>query len=455
LRDGICELNGKAIECDHAGESLRLMHLTPGYAVLVIRDDDSHWDAFQALLKSLNTLAGKAAEAVYHASQPYRFAQYLHDHGRDDEALSVITDLATSGPESERGWADIEWGWLDITAYGDLDGGRKHCLQGLSYAGSLTESAEICLIETEVWSGHDEKALEYSRPLAINAQHKAAGTTEEFFEGNRIISVAWLETLTGDIQKSIKDWTLAETTPFWLGTEKLASALAANAYAVNHDLDSARAVARTLDPNVDTSALELDALNGFYPLPTYWIAAASGDWPAALADARASDAWLEMHASANKLLTPLRSVWIHPLEALATARSGDVPGAEKLAAATPLDCYLCLRVRGQFSTIKRDWPAAERWFAEAARQAPSLPFAFSEWGEMQLAKGDTGGAIVKFDSAHKRSPHFADALKGWGVALARQAKTKAALAKLDEALKYAPNWKELREARDAVAKQGT
>jgi hypothetical protein len=54
LRDGICELNGKAIECDRAGESLRLMHLTPGYAVLVIRDDDSHWDAFQALLKSLN-----------------------------------------------------------------------------------------------------------------------------------------------------------------------------------------------------------------------------------------------------------------------------------------------------------------------------------------------------------------------------------------------------------------
>jgi tetratricopeptide (TPR) repeat protein len=397
-------------------------------------------------------LAGKAAEAVYRTSQPYRFAQFLNGQDRIAEAVSVITDLATKGPQSERAWADIEWGWLDITAYGNLDEARKHCLQGLSHAGASTSAAEICLIQAEVWSGHDEKALEYSRPLAIAAQNKVPGTTDEFFEGNRIISVAWLETLTGDIQKSVKDWTLAESTPFWLGTEKLAATLVANAYAVNHDPDSARAVARTLGPTADTSALELDALNGFYPLPMYWIAAASGDWPAALADARSSDGWLEAHASANKLLPPLRWVWIQPLEALAMAHSGDVAAAEKLAAQTPADCYLCVRVRGQIAAIKRDWPTAERWFAEAARQAPSLPFAFSEWGEMRLAKGDLDGAIAEFEAAHRKTRHFADALKGWGDALARRGQPKAALAKYEEALEYAPNWTALKEARNAVAK---
>jgi tetratricopeptide (TPR) repeat protein len=136
-------------------------------------------------------------------------------------------------------------------------------------------------------------------------------------------------------------------------------------------------------------------------------------------------------------------------------RSGDVVGADALITTTPLDCYLCVRVRGQISAIKRDWPSAERWFAEAARQAPSLPFAFSEWGEMLLAKGDIDGAITKFESAHKKTPHFADALKGWGEALARQGQAKGALAKFDEALEYAPNWKELKEAREAVAKQKT
>lgn len=107
-------------------------------------------------------LAGQAAEAVYRTSQPYRYAQYLREHGHYEEALAVITDLATNGPTGERGWADIEWGWLDALAYGDLGGTRKHCLQGLYHGGALINSAEICLVEAEVWTGHDEKALEYS-----------------------------------------------------------------------------------------------------------------------------------------------------------------------------------------------------------------------------------------------------------------------------------------------------
>jgi tetratricopeptide (TPR) repeat protein len=294
--------------------------------------------------------------------------------------------------------------------------------------------------------------LAYSRPLAISAQVKVPGTTDEFFEGNRVISVAWLETLTGDIQKSVKDWTLAVDKPFWMGTEKLATALVATAYAVNHDPESARAVAGALPPDVDQSSLALAAINGFYPLPTYWIAVGGDDWSHALADARLSDDWLESHAATNKLLTPLRGVWIQPLEALALAHTGDIAGAEKMAAATPLDCYLCVRVRGQIAALKHDWPSAEQWFAEATRQAPSLPYAFSEWGEMRLAKGDFDAAITRFELAHKKTRQFADALKGWGDALARKGQAKAAVAKYDDALKYSPNWAALKQAHALVAK---
>jgi hypothetical protein len=35
----------------------------------------------------------------------------------------------------------------------------------------------------------------------------------------------------------------------------------------------------------------------------------------------------------------------------------------------------------------------------------------------------------------------------------KQGKSKYALAKYDEALKYAPNWPQLKEAREALAKQ--
>jgi tetratricopeptide (TPR) repeat protein len=72
---------------------------------------------------------------------------------------------------------------------------------------------------------------------------------------------------------------------------------------------------------------------------------------------------------------------------------------------------------------------------------------------MRLVKGDIDGAVAKFEAAHHESPHIADALKGWGDALARQGQATTALAKYNEALEYAPNWKELKAAREAVAKQ--
>ena len=70
-----------------------------------------------------------------------------------------------------------------------------------------------------------------------------------------------------------------------------------------------------------------------------------------------------------------------------------------------------------------------------------------------LAKhGDLDGAAAKFKDAHQRGPHWADPLKAWGDVLVQQSKPKEALAKYEEALKYAPSWKQVKEARDVVAK---
>jgi predicted negative regulator of RcsB-dependent stress response len=67
--------------------------------------------------------------------------------------------------------------------------------------------------------------------------------------------------------------------------------------------------------------------------------------------------------------------------------------------------------------------------------------------------GDLAGAEVKLKDANQRGPHWADPLKAWGDVFVKQGKTKEALAKYDEALKYASNWKQLKEAREAAAKQ--
>ncbi|MGD0189976.1 MAG: hypothetical protein ABSD74_04465 [Rhizomicrobium sp.] len=118
-----------------------------------------------------------------------------------------------------------------------------------------------------------------------------------------------------------------------------------------------------------------------------------------------------------------------------TARWG-----EALIAATPQDCYLCARVRAQIAEMKGDEHGAARWFAEAIRLGPSIPFAYSDWGAMLLANGDTEAAIAKFAVAHSIGPHFADPLEMWGEALMLKNRSDLALAKFEEANTYAPNW---------------
>jgi len=179
----------------------------------------------------------------------------------------------------ERGWAYALWGTLDVNVSADLDSARKHCSKGLSYSGASTVPAEICLVGAETWSGHDEKAFQFRCHSNSIPKRIRLGFPKSFFESNRLIAQGWLETITGDLQKSAKDWTLVESAPEFLGSAKLAPALAASAYALNHDLEAGRKIAATLEPNDDRSLLKLDAIWAFSALPAYWVAAASDDWP--------------------------------------------------------------------------------------------------------------------------------------------------------------------------------
>jgi tetratricopeptide (TPR) repeat protein len=219
-----------------------------------------------------------------------------------------------------------------------------------------------------------------------------------------------------------------------------AAAAVANADALDHDPAAARTTIVQYAPANDIPFLKIDADEGWVSLPVYWIAAERGDWRAALADARASDDWLKAGTAKHGVYGFMRPVFVVPLEALALARTGDVARAEALIATTPADCYLCARVRGQIAAAKKDWPTAARWFAEAVRLGPSIPFAYSEGGAMLLAKGDAVAAIAQFKLANAKGSHFADPLELWGEALMAQNRSDLALAKFEDADRYAPRW---------------
>ena len=76
----------------------------------------------------------------------------------------------------------------------------------------------------------------------------------------------------------------------------------------------------------------------------------------------------------------------------------------------------------------------------AVKQAPSIPFAYADCGQMLLAKGDYNGAIAKFTLANQKGPHFADPLEMWGEALMLKNRSDLALVKFAEANRYTPNW---------------
>jgi tetratricopeptide (TPR) repeat protein len=131
---------------------------------------------------------------------------------------------------------------------------------------------------------------------------------------------------------------------------------------------------------------------------------------------------------------------LHPLLALAKAKTGDIAGAQALIAQSPLDCYDCVRMRGRIAQEAGQPAQADAWFARAVHDAPSIPFAYADWGMTSLARGQPDQAIAKLRLANEKGPHFADALEGWGEALMAKSQSHLALAKFAQAEKYAPSW---------------
>ncbi|HEX4098301.1 MAG TPA: hypothetical protein VHX64_16365, partial [Caulobacteraceae bacterium] len=99
------------------------------------RMGDQPPQTFTGPVSSFDDLARRAAEAVFGASQPYRYAEYLDQNKRWPEAFRVISNLARNGPPSEQGWAYGDWALMDVVDHGDVASARLHAALGRSRGG--------------------------------------------------------------------------------------------------------------------------------------------------------------------------------------------------------------------------------------------------------------------------------------------------------------------------------
>jgi tetratricopeptide (TPR) repeat protein len=422
---------------DTLGHEMHLageMYETPAGLALTVRLDSEAGQTFEG--KDLGSVIEQAAEATYRRAQPYRYSIYLRNRGRTQEATALDESLAENGTATDRAWAN--------TALAIQLGNARHYKEASALvARAIADAPDLSTAwslqtEIEIAQGHDENALAGARKSVEVG--RGAGRREfnptfgrwypQYFEST-------VDEELGDYRDAIEATRkVEEINPEFARLRIVVDAVLLHDFGfANTQLAGSSPmrphISIITNPRVDTYDARAD------------IAIDRKNWPTAvhaLEDgAKAADSFA---ASSNGVLNAVayRNTVNGPRLAYADAMMGERAKSEAILRTLPPDCYMCTRMRGRIEAATGSWGAAAYWFADAVKEAPSIPFAYVDWGEMLLAKGDLDGAIEKFKIASQKGPHFADPLEMWGDVLIRENRSDLAIAKFEEANKYAPNW---------------
>ena len=372
----------------------------------------------------LDALLEKAAEQLYHASQPVRFADYLAGKERYDEALAILLPLTRTGDTQTEAFALASVSVLYANR-GQWETALRYGHDGLSLIPG-DPVAHFWLGTEEDSSGHIEKALpELRAAVAGFKSGHVQGVDDRYVRATTARAVGHVDEYLGDFSDAVRIDDGIDNSNYRNTFEALNRTS-------DHDVPGALHYAARIEP---TMANGLPAEDPAFVY--YFLAVERQDWKSALAWSLEADI---RHVRINRFDILERWVRHFPMIAVARMHMGDFTGAHRIIDYTPVDCYECIVTRGLIRAQEKSYAAAAYWFAQARVGNPSIPEAPWRWGEMLLHKGDYDGAIAKFTLANQKGPHFADPLEMWGEALMAKNRSDLALAKFEEANKYAPNW---------------
>ncbi|HEX4159510.1 MAG TPA: hypothetical protein VHY79_13635 [Rhizomicrobium sp.] len=380
----------------------------------------------------LDKLIQQAAESVYRATQPYRYAVYLDQHGRGGEARAVYDQLIAAGPSLERGWALIGLA-NDLQTNGQF----REAVADLHRA--IAERPDLLLAYNNLSGyennlGHDDASLALLQEFLRRAKTGDASMGRQDLNASLIFVRANLASDLGDFRSAVSVVRAAlDTADSAVSHETWVDNIVVYCAAM-HDVNCAHGTYASLSPTNNAQIL----VNRVGSLQIAEVSL--HDWRGILAlEGRETKLLHAMGPAGNFFIRRLEN----PTVALAEAELGQFPAAESLLADCPADSDLCMRTRGQLRAAEARWAAADYWFARAVRDASHTPQGYELWGEALLKKGDANRAIALFAKANEIEPRFADPLEQWGEALITQNRSDLALAKFAEAAKYAPAWARL------------
>lgn len=403
---------------------------TPSGLAVTARTGTNPGPTFTGGDAELDALIQKAAESVYRATQPYRYAVYLNNAGRVKESEQAYLALIANGTITDRAWALI--GLENIYA-NRPDFNRA--IKTLDRAQKIKPDFFMAYTNRAGIEGqfqHDEAALAaQARAAAIMRGPRDPDMSDIAWKLGALQSEATLAADLGDFRAQLDFDRQIETLPEFNNTVGNArqNDIVANAFL--HDYAASEAAFEALPEAAgDLSMLQRDGTHSFARVLL-------GD-PDLIVSRRK-----QFNTSLAKLgplgmVISMRQFW--PIAAFAMAMKGDFKGAHALADRTPIDCSQCLRVRAGIDALEKNWPGAEYWYRRAVKDSPTPPFAWTDWGRMLLSKGDYDGAIGRFEIAHAKSAHFADPIALWGEALIKKGRSDLAVEKFAQANLYAPHW---------------
>ena len=351
-------------------------------------------ESFRAPLADPTTAIDAAAASIFKQTQPYRYALMIGVTQGPEAAVPLLREIAEQGSDvRERQWGYVGW-TTKLENLGRYEEAELRARQGITLDPDFGKIYSN-LADDYQSTGRYEAIVDADRKLLERIKTPTQSQLSQTGFGHmREGSEQRIDEVLRDDQARLAVMQREGTLPEYNGNSRLARMNTLVALARLGEFRRAAASIPLLpfpDPAFSDQAKGVAA--------EVAMEAGRTDKAVALMEQVIAAAKLPKGKTAADVLPTGVARYAEML--VAAERAGD---AAKAIEPTRGDCYPCLIARAEVAAALRDTAGATRWFAEAARQGPSLPQADYQWGQMLAVHHDRAAALAHFAVAAKRAP---------------------------------------------------